>query len=790
MSPLHRKLLRTLLQNWGQTLAVIAVVGCGIACYVCIHSAYLNLTLTRDTYYSQNRLADFEVMLERAPESAVFEVEAMPGVRRARARIVKDVSVDVEGTDEPRSGRLISMPVPRREVINDIVVTQGRYFDGSAENEVIVSERFATANALAVGDWVQVSIDRKKYPLKIVGLGLSPEYVYMIRNVQEMVPAPERFGIFWAPDGFVESALGMQAACNNIVGLMDDPTEVTELFDRIDKTMKPYGLFAKVKQLDQISARFLADEIKGLSVSATITPTIFLGIAALILLVLLNRMVRMERTQVGLLKAFGYSDFSIAWHYIEYAIALCMGGCIVGAGAGLWLSGVLIRLYIQFYQFPLLEARLHPEVLGRSMALCALCGLVGAAAAARSAARIHPAESMRPESPPDAHKVWLEYFPSAWRRVSFTWKMVFRNISRNRGRALITICGVAVSTGLIIMAFYGRDAMGYMLRFQFEEVQREDVRVGFFVERGFDALHEAQRFPFVRRAEPLLEYPFTVRNGHRQKDIVITGMDTDSELRKVLDTEGHALPMQGAGIVLADRLARDLNVRAGDTIWVEAMMGKVEGERPVTVSRVAQQYLGSGAFMEIGALSGLLKSHEVMNAALLRIEGGGEAELKRELKDVAAVSSVGFNKEAYQGMLDTIAASMGISTTMQLGFAGVIGFAIIYNVMSVSLAERKRELASLRVLGLTASETGSILYKESLALSAIGIVLGIPLGMAICGIMVYAYDTELYRLPYHIERSSYAAAALVSALFVVVANIAMWRRIQQLDLVEVLKERE
>ena len=178
------------------------------------------------------------------------------------------------------------------------------------------------------------------------------------------------------------------------------------------------------------------------------------------------------------------------------------------------------------------------------------------------------------------------------------------------------------------------------------------------------------------------------------------------------------------------------------------------------------------------------------DAALLRIEGGGEAELKRELKDVAAVSSVGFNKEAYQGMLDTIAASMGISTTMQLGFAGVIGFAIIYNVMSVSLAERKRELASLRVLGLTASETGSILYKESLALSAIGIVLGIPLGMAICGIMVYAYDTELYRLPYHIERSSYAAAALVSALFVIIANIAMWRRIQQLDLVEVLKERE
>ncbi|MFM1921348.1 MAG: hypothetical protein RLZZ303_2982 [Candidatus Hydrogenedentota bacterium] len=790
MNPLHRKLLRTMLQGWGQSLAVIAVVACGIACYVCIHSAFLNLSLTRDTYYSRNRLADFEVMLDRAPESAVFEVESMPGVRRARARIVKDVSVDVAGTDEPRSGRLISMPVPRREVINDIVVTEGRYFDGATQNEVIVSERFAEANGLSVGDLVQVSVERKKYPLKIVGLGLSPEYVYMIRNVQELFPAPERFGILWTPDGFIESALGMQAACNNIVGLMDDPTATTELFDHIDKAMKPYGLFAKVKQEDQISARFLADEIKGLQVSGTVVPTIFLGIAALILLVLLNRMVRMDRTQVGLLKAFGYSDFAIAWHYVEYAVILCMFGCIIGAAAGQWLAGLLIGVYVHFYQFPLLESHLHPEVIGRAAGLCALCGLAGAVAAARSAARIHPAESMRPEAPRGAGKVWLEYWPTAWHGLPFTWKMVLRNVSRNRGRAAITVGGVAVSTSLIIMAFFGMDAMGYMLRFQFEEVQREDARIGFYLERGGDALHEASRFPFVRRAEPLLEYPFTARNGHRQKDIVITGMATESELRKVLDTEGNAIPMQGAGLVISDRLARDLDVTAGDVLYVEPMMGKVEGERPVIISKVAQQYLGAGAFMEIGALSRLLEQPLAVNAALLRIDEEEGPALKRALKDVAAVSSVGFNKEAYQSMLDTIAASMQISNTMQLGFAGVIGFAIIYNVMSVALAERKRELASLRVLGLTARETGSILYNESLVLSVAGMVLGIPLGMAISRLMVYAYDTELYRLPFHIEQRSYALAVLTSAVFVALANLAMWRRIRALDLVEVLKERE
>jgi putative ABC transport system permease protein len=790
MAPLHRKLFRSLLENWGQALAVVAVVASGIACYVCIHSAYFNLRLTRDTYYAKHRLADFEIVLDRAPEGAVFEVEAMPGVRRARARIVQEVSVDVDGLDEPRSGRLISMPVPRREVINDIVVTQGRYFDGASTNEVIVSERFATSNGLKVGDWLQVSIERKKYPLKIIGFGLSPEYVYMIRNVQELFPAPERFGILWAPDGFVESALGMQAACNNIVGLMDDPTQTTALFDIIDKTMKPYGLMAKVKQEDQISARFLADEIKGLGVTATITPGIFLGIAALILLVLLNRMVRMERTQVGLLKAGGYSDLAIAWHYVEYALLLCMGGCVLGAAGGQWLAGLIIKMYIQFYQFPLLESRVYPEVIGRSMLFCAACGLVGAVSAARGAAAIHPAEAMRPESPRGVHKVWLEYLPSTWRMLPFTWKMVMRNISRNRVRAGITVAGVAISTGLIIMSFFGMDAMYYMLRFQFEEVQREDARIAFYVERGKDALHESARFPFVRRAEPVLEYPFTIRNGHRKKDIVVTGLEPGSELRKVLDVDGNALQMEGPGIVLADRLARDLGVRAGDTLRLEPLMGRVEGARTVTVSRVAQQYLGAGAFMELSALSRLLESDYLVNAALLRIDEGEGAALKRELKDIAAVSSVTFNKEGYQGLLDTLGASMQISNGIQLGFAGIIGFAIIYNVMSVSLAERRRELASLRVLGLTARETGSILYNESILLSIVGLVLGIPLGMFICRLLVYAYDTDLYRLPYHVERGSYASSVLVSALFVLLANALMWRHIRRLDLVEVLKERE
>jgi len=790
MAVLHKKLFRALMRSWAESLAVIMVVLCGTASYICLHSCYLNLSLTRDTYYTQNRLADFEIMLERAPANAIFKVEEIPGVRQARARMVKDVNVDIEGVDEPRVGRIISMPVPRQHVLNDVVVMEGQYFGPGAQDEVIISDSFARLNNLAIGDRLSISVEEKKYSLRIIGYGLSPEYVYMIRTLQEMVPAPERFGILWVPEDFAETALDMKEACNNILGEVDDPEALDAILDRADDLLDGYGVFAKVKQEDQISVRFLGDEIQGLGVNAKITPTLFLGIAALILFVLLSRMVRMERTQIGLMKAYGYTNFSVAFHYLQYGIILSGAGCIGGFALGQWMANGLIKLYVQFYQFPILESRVYPDVLSKSMGIALGFGALGALFAAIRAARIRPAESMRPEAPPLGHRVWVERVGMLWQNLSFTWKMIVRNLARNRFRAGLNVFGVAISTGLVIMGFFSLSGMEFWLRFQFQEVQREDVKISFQGERGKRTYYEMARFDHVRRVEPILEYPFTLSSDWRKKDTIVVGLPEGAELQKLMTFKGKEVPVGETGVVLSDRLARVLGVGVGDRVRMKPLMGRVEGEKTAVVRDVAQQFMGTNAYMDIEALSRLLEESFAMNAALLRIDEGAEESINKDMKDVAGVASVVFSSEAYDSLMETLAGSSRIMNVVVLLFAGVISFSIIYNVTSVALAERQRELASLRVLGLTTAEVGRILYHENILLGLIGATIGLPFGAGICWLLVKAYDTDLYRMPFHIEQDAYVKAVLLTLLFVLLANLAVRRKIHRLDLVEVLKERE
>jgi putative ABC transport system permease protein len=368
--------------------------------------------------------------------------------------------------------------------------------------------------------------------------------------------------------------------------------------------------------------------------------------------------------------------------------------------------------------------------------------------------------------------------------------MIVRNISRNRFRAGLSVFGVAVSAGIIVMGFFSLDALNYMLRFQFGDFQREDVKVSFPLERGKAAYLEASRFPHVRDAEPLLQYPFEISSEWRSKDTIVVGIEPGATMMNLIDSNHRSVDVGDSGLVLSDRLARDLQVKPGDTVRLKPLQGRVTGETDVTVTKIMKQYLGTSGYMNLSALSRVVGESFAVNTVLLRTVEGRENDLNKALKDVPGVSSIEIKQMSYQNLKNTLRQNMSVMNSMLVIFAGVIAFSVIYNVTTVALTERQRELASLRVLGFSSAEVGRIVYLENFLLAGLGLVLGIPFGMAICRLLVRAYDTELYRLPYHIEDRTFFITAGMITLFVLISNYAVRHKILSLDMVEVLKARE
>jgi putative ABC transport system permease protein len=397
---------------------------------------------------------------------------------------------------------------------------------------------------------------------------------------------------------------------------------------------------------------------------------------------------------------------------------------------------------------------------------------------------------MRPPAPKAGHRVWLERWGLVWRSVSFSGKMILRNVSRYKVRTAITIFGVMCATAILLVGRFAGDAMDYLISYHFDKFQRQDVRVDFYAERDMGALLDASRFPHVRAAEPELDYPFTVKAGWRKKDIAVTGLAADVHMLDLTRADGRPVKLGEDGLVIAEHIAEDLRLRPGDIVVMKPLLGKTKRESTVRIRDVVQQYLGTGAYMNIRALSRLLDEPFAVNAVLLRVEQGREGELNRYLKDVPAVAAVEAKKESRRKIEETLAASMAISNLFMTVFSGVIAFAIIYNSTSISLTERTRDLASLRVLGFKLSELRRIVFGENVLLSAAGTALGMGVGTLLCMWMVSAYQTDVYRFPFHISASTFVASGLSIAVFVLIANLASRRRIARLDMVEVLKAQE
>lgn len=791
MGVLTRKLLRTIWGTKGQFFAVVTVVTLGVTIFIAMSTALYNLEASKNLFYEQNRFADYYFHVVKAPEQVIRQIEQVPGVAQATGRIQVDIPLLQEG-NQRATARLISYPLPLEGQVNRFQLLSGRLFvqDPYGGVEILTDLQFAAANNLSLNDVVTVVADGKIVPLTVVGTATSPEFVYSIKDPATLIPDPKSFGILMIPLQQAQQLLNQIGEINQVVIRFTPGADEKRVVQRMEEILEPYGNLAAYPRDEQLSHAVLQAELDGLKVTSRFLPAIFFIVAGAIQFIMLGRMVKSQRLQIGVMKAMGYSSRQIMQHYTNYALAVGLLGAVFGTLLGVALASVISYAYGIYFNLPETISGLNTKATVYGFLLSLGVGGLSGVIASRGVTAIHPAEAMRPEVPKSSRKSIFEHWDWLWQRLEPTWKMSIRTIGRNRMRFTLVLLGITFAVGMLVVSLFFHNSIDYMVREHYEVEQRYNYLLRFTTPLKESELLNISRIDGVLQTEPLLEVPVKVHFAGRSEDDVLVGLAPESVLKKLFSTNGKPLQLPKEGLLINEKTANKLGIGVGDKVEIETLLGLGPSRHAeVTVVGVSRQLIGGGSYIPLFQVNRILGEEGLISGAMLKVDPGKVSEVEGVLNKMTAVASI-LSKQKEIDNFNTSLEATVYSVGIMILCAVLLGFAIVYNASVISFAERKRELASLRVLGFTIKEVSALLWKEYLLQSLCGIALGLPFGYLMALSFARSLSTDLFSLPVVVYPITYVFAALGGIAFVMIALRFAVRGVRKLDLVEILKNRD
>lgn len=787
ISHLDRKLVRDLRRLKGQAAAVTLVMACGLAMLIMARSLIASLDGTRAAYYQSNRFAELFASLKRAPNYLASRIAEIPGVGTVQTGIAVQVTLDLPELDEPASGLVRSLPDYAEPELNRLFLRRGRWLSPGARGEVLVGEAFAEANKLQPGDTLAMLLNGRRQEFRIAGVVLSPEYIFESRPGAAL-PDNRTYGIFWMPYKEVATAWDLYGAFNQVSLTLEPGADEAPVIAALDDLLRPYGGFGAYGRKDHPSHIRVTDEIRVLSILSIGFPAVFLTVAAFMTNSVLTRLLALQREQIAILKAFGFTNRQIVGHYLKFAAVIAVGGCVLGALGGIALGEKLVVMYTLFFRFPALEFQLDSTAVTIALAVGIGAVVFGVFGAVRRAAKLPPAEAMRPEPPANYRPSLLER-TGIGRFFGTSFRIAVRNIERRPVQALFTVAGLALATALLILPNTFKAGIADVLDFQWDVVQRQDLNLGLAEPSSARIVHEFARLPGVIHVEPSRSAAVRIHFNGRSRQIGLRSLEPGGRHSRAVDMGGREITPPAEGLIVSAKLAHVLGAQPGDQLIVEALEGR-RPIRPVQLVALAEDFTGIAAYMERHAINRFLGEGDVITGASITLDTARRAEFLRELKGIPRVSSVAIKETMRRSFRETTAQSMGLIQTIYLTFAVIVAFGVIYNNARISLAERARELATLRVIGLTQREVGGVIVIELAILAIIALPFGLVMGTGLATGIIQSVNTETVRIPLVFTSYTYTFAVLIVLIASSLSAVVVLRKLKQLDLIGALKAPE
>lgn len=776
-------LLRMIGHSKGQFIAVLTIIIMGIAIYTALNMTSVNMNNSVETYYSENNFADLFLQTAPVPAQEAEELENIDGVRKATGRITVDVPMVTDDENERVNLRLTTS-TGNEEELSRSTILKGNIISGSG-NEVMLIQQFAKARGLDVGDEIRIQAGGMQRTLEVTAIVANPEYIYLMENTQSIMPDEKNFGVGYIPEKLGQQIAGLPGSFNEILVSYEDGADEDALIDDLEEVLGVYGIRQIVKQKDQMSNSIIRQELTQLDTMANSIPILFLLVAGLILMMMLARLVKKDRIKIGVLKAIGYRNSQVLLHYVKYALISGILGGIVGSILGMALAGGMTRLYLSYFNIPLLQIEFYYSYLAYAVLLsalfCALSGLIGA----RGVLKIAPADAMRADTPKSGKRIMLEKLSFFWKRLSFSNKMICKNIFRNKKRTLFVLLGISLTYAMMLFTSSMPDVLNQMMNEHFKEFQKMDYNISFRNPVYREAARDMEHLIDADYIEGKLEYPFELTNGNKKQAVSIIGLDQDTKFYSFHDTGGEKTEIPKRGMLITENLAKALDVEKGDLVRVKSYIPNRD-DAYIQVKGVVKQTLGINAYMDIDAMGETLLEKNLINGVYADSRDPDiNAKLIRA-SNIASIMSIADTRAVYDKYMTMMALSIGSMVV----FSGILGFCIVYNATIVSLGEREMEFSSMRVLGFSKLEIFYMIVRENSVIMILGILLGIPIGYAMAQYSTAAFSTDIYTLDMSPTLNALIMAGVYTVGFVLLAQLATYRKIRKLDFLQALKNRE
>lgn len=787
MRTLDRRLLRDLKERWTQLLTIGLVVASGVAAYIALNSTFRALDDSRTLYYETNRFGDVFADLERAPDAVGERLAEIPGVTLVHTRLAAPVRIPLKTGTHPPIGMVVGLPPGGKAPLNRVRVEEGRMVETGRDDEALLLEVFAQRNDIVPGDTLPVVMEGTLRQVRVVGLANAPDFIYPAPPGDAPVPDDERFAVLWMDQSATSPAFDMEGAFNQVTLRLGPDAAEEAVLAQVDQVLDPWGGQGAVGRDRQRSNLFLNMRFDQLEAISGFVPILFLAVAAFLLNVVLSRLVRLQRGEIAALKALGYHDREIGAYYLRFVSVIVVVGSALGVALGGWMGRGITGFFTQFFGLPLLEFRVLPETVAVAFVVALVFGFLGAFGTLRRILRMAPADAMRPEAPARYRKTFLERL-GIGDLFGSSGRMVLRELGRRPVRALVSSLGVALAVGIIVVGRFSHDAFNVIIDRHYYLAHQEDVSVALLGPTPERAIREAQAIPGVVRAEGIRTTPVRIHAGTRWRDMGLHGYAEGSSLRRLMDASGHISPLPEGGIVLTSALAEILDVGVGEP--VEVTLRERGRTRSLPVTGLVDEMFGMQGHMRLDDLNRLLGEGPTVSRLLLTVDPGDFDRVEARLTQMSGVMEI-THKESAVDRLREMAADPQAALVLVLSlFGSIIAIGVVYNNTRVALSIRARDLASLRVLGFTRREISGILLGEQAIQVLLAVPVGLLVGRVLVAQLVATMDLEEYRLPLVITPETYAFATSVVLAAALASALLVRRRLDRLDLIGVLKERE